>query len=183
MNIENLLFQLLTLFKMAEDDLQSLFSPNKPLEPDVRTELESIQKLHDLSAEDLFFKWESYCIKLDIDAQELDITNVRNLKQNIQDALEKSHRQVHVKTERKVAATPRQAHRGGDVFGMLDGLVPSTPATGGRLGRAPGSASGVKRKLETPRAAYASSPVTGMAEQLKSMNGLSYVFLLNALLD
>ena len=159
---------------MAEEDLQPLFSPNKPLEPDVRAELESIQRLHDLSAEDLFFKWESYCIKLDLDAQSVDITAVRNLKQTIQDALEKSQRQVHVKTERRVAATPRQAHKGGDVFNMLDGLVPSTPATGGRLGRAPGSTGGVKRKLETPKG-FTSSPVTGMAEQLKSMNGLSYV--------
>ncbi|CAM1508239.1 Fc.00g050870.m01.CDS01 [Cosmosporella sp. VM-42] len=161
---------------MADSDLQSRFSPNKPIEPDILAELESIMRLHDLSAEDLFFKWESYCIKLDIDAQSLSLSSVRNLKQNIQDALEKSHRQVHVKTERKVAATPRQGvkSKGGDVFGMLDGLVPSTPATGGRLGRGLGSGSGLKRKMDTPRGIM-SSPAGGMSEQLKAMNGLSGV--------
>lgn len=158
---------------MAEEDLQSLFSPNKPLEPDVRTELESIQRLHDLTAEDLFFKWESYCIKLDLDAQALTLTALRNLKQDIQDALEKSHRHAQVKSERKVAATPRQGVKGGDVFGMLDGLVPSTPATA-RLGRGPGSGSGLKRKLETPKG-LTSSPATRMGDQLQAMNGLPYV--------
>ncbi|KAF7554043.1 hypothetical protein G7046_g6930 [Stylonectria norvegica] len=156
---------------MADVDLQARFSPNKPLEPDLLAELQSILRLHDLSPEDLFFKWESYCIKLDLDTHALSLQAVRNLKQDIQDALENSHRQAHVKTERRVHATPRGA-RGGDVYGMLDGLVPSTPATGGRLGRGPGSGSGMKRKMDTPRGVM-SSPATGMGEQLKTLNGVS----------
>ncbi|KAM6512570.1 DNA-directed DNA polymerase alpha subunit pol12 [Fusarium solani] len=118
---------------MADADLQDRFSPNKPLEPDVLSELQSIMRLHSLSPEDLFFKWESYCIKLDTDAQIVTLEGLRNLKQSIQDELEKTQRQVHVKTERKVAATPRGGAKGGDVFGMLDGLVPSTPGSGGQV--------------------------------------------------
>lgn len=155
------------------DDIQSHFSPHKPLEPDILAELISTMRLHDLSAEDLFFKWESFCMKLDHDAQIVTLDAVRNLKQNIQDALEKSRQQTHIKAERKVAATPRGAAKGGDVFGMLDGLVPSTPATGGRLGRASGNGSTVKRKLETPKG-LTNSPATGMTEQLKSMSNLAY---------
>ncbi|KAI9149307.1 DNA polymerase alpha subunit B [Paramyrothecium foliicola] len=153
---------------MADTELESRFSPNKPLDQDVKTELKSIMRLHNLSAEDLFFKWESYCIKLDLDAQAVSLSAVRNLKQNIQDALEKSHRQAQVKTERKVAATPKASAKGGDVFNMLDGLVPSTPATGGRLSRIPGSGSALKRKMETPGAGITSSPAGGMSDQLKA---------------
>lgn len=157
---------------MADAEIQNRFSPNKPLEPDVLSELESIMRLHGLSAEDLFFKWESYCIKLDIDAQTLNLEALRNLKQSIQDELENSHRKVQVKTERKVASAPRGGNKGGDVFGMLDGLVPSTPASGSKLNRAGGSA--IKKKVDTPKG-LTSSPATGMNDQLKSLNGLPYV--------
>ncbi|KAJ3521021.1 hypothetical protein NM208_g13475 [Fusarium decemcellulare] len=156
---------------MADADLQNHFSPHKPLEPDVLGELQSIMRLHSLSPEDLFFKWESYCIKLDLDAQAVNLEALRNLKQSIQDELEKSHRRVQVKTERKVTATPRGVAKGGDVFGMLDGLVPSTPASGAKLSRGVGSGSALKRKMETPKG-LTSSPATGMSDQLKSMNGL-----------
>lgn len=159
------------------DELQALFSPNTALPPDVVAELESMMRLHGLSVEDLFFKWESYCIKMDLDAQTISLPTVRNLKQNIQDELEKSYRQTQVKSERKVAATPKPkgGMRGGDVFGMLDGLVPSTPATGGKLSRMPGSGgSALKRKIESSAVGPASSPVAagGMSSQLKSMNNL-----------
>lgn len=156
-------------------DIQARFSPNKPLEPDLLSELQSIMRLHDLSAEDLFYKWESYCMKIESDTTEVTLKGIRNLKQSIQDALEKSHRQqAQGKSERKlVNATPRAGGgAGGDVFGMLDGLVPSTPATGAsKLNRAGASGgSGVKRRMDTPKG-VASSPA-GMGDQLKSMNGL-----------
>ncbi|KAH7165970.1 DNA polymerase alpha subunit B N-terminal-domain-containing protein [Dactylonectria macrodidyma] len=157
---------------MADAELQSRFSsPNKPLEPDVLSELESILRLHNLSAEDLYFKWESYCIKLDLDAQEVSLEAVRNLKQSIQDALEKSHHQVQVKAERKVGATPRAGAKAGNAFGMLDNLMPSTPATGGKLGRA-GSGSTLKRKLNTPNPLMSSPAGKGAANgsQITSFN-------------
>ncbi|POR35673.1 DNA polymerase alpha subunit B, partial [Tolypocladium paradoxum] len=156
---------------MADAELQSRFSPNKPLEADVLAELQSTMRLHDLSAEDLFFKWESYCIELDLDAQEVSLRAVRNLKAGIQDALEKSsHRaatQHQAKGERRINATPRAA--GADVFGMLDGLVPSTPA-GGRLGSKGGASA--RRRMETPRGAVGGSPAGGMRDQLSAMNGV-----------
>lgn len=165
---------------MANDELQSRFSPNRPLEPDVAAELQSIMRLHDLSPEDLYLKWDSYCLQMETDAHDVTLSAVRRLKQTIQDSLEKDNsRKAQVKT----AATPRPsagARAGGaaaaaaDVFGMLDGLVPSTPATGAKLKSGGASASGLKRKLETPRSAAvpASSPAgRGMSDQLKTMNG------------
>ncbi|KAH6611242.1 hypothetical protein Trco_001262 [Trichoderma cornu-damae] len=158
---------------MADEEIQSRFAPNGTLEPDVVSELQSMAKLHGISAEDLYFKWESYCIKMDVDAQAVTLSNVRGLKQSILDELEKSQRRVQLKSERKMAPTPRPkaGAKGADVFGMLDGLVPSTPATGGRLHKVvPGSGGGGLRKRMDAHKDMPSSPAAGLNEQLKLMN-------------
>lgn len=114
---------------------------------------------------------------MDLDAQVgLSLAGMRNLKQSIQDELERSHRATQIRTERKMVNATPKANSGGDVFGMLDGLVPSTPATGGRLNRAGGS--GLKKKMDGLK--VASSPA-GMGDQLKAMNGLPYVSFLSSL--
>ncbi|KAG6024238.1 hypothetical protein E4U40_003416 [Claviceps sp. LM458 group G5] len=153
---------------MADSDIQTRFSPHKPLEQDVLYEIQSILRLHDLSVDDLFFKWDAYCIRMDLDAQSaLSLQNIRNLKHSIQDELEKSHRATQVRGERRVNAVPRGVS-GGDVFGMLDDLVPSTPALASRLANR-GSGSELKRKMGGLK--VNSSPA-GMSDQLKAMNGL-----------
>ncbi|KAH9999153.1 DNA polymerase subunit alpha B [Xylariaceae sp. FL0662B] len=138
---------------MAEAELQELNEqfgvPNKELEPDVVAELQSIMRMHSLSAQDLFFKWESYCIKMDMDGNNLTVETLRALKQYVQDALERSNRSRHapMKAEKRSAGTPRTTVKnGGDVLGMLDGLVPNTPSTGKLSGSAPKR----RNQLETP---------------------------------
>ncbi|KAI6090944.1 DNA polymerase alpha, subunit B [Hypoxylon rubiginosum] len=138
---------------MAEADLEELNElfgmPNKKLEPDVIAELQSIMRIHSLSIQDLYFKWESYSIKMDMDGNSLSLETVRALKQDILDALERSNRShhVHVKTEKRSAGTPRTVMKsGGDVYGMLEGMVPNTPATG-KLNK---SATKRRHPLETP---------------------------------
>ncbi len=110
---------------MAEADLQELnekfATGNKELEPDVVAELQSIMRMHLLSVQDLFFKWESYCIKMEMEEMKLSVESLRALKQDIQDALERSNRshQVHIKSEKRSGGTPRAAAKNsGDVFGM-----------------------------------------------------------------
>ncbi|KAL2760463.1 hypothetical protein ACRALDRAFT_2024434 [Sodiomyces alcalophilus JCM 7366] len=123
----------------AEGELNERFtSGTEPLDPSVLAELQSIMRLHDVSVEDLFYKWESYCIKMDYDAATLSLDPVRGFKQHIQDSLENATRgqpqtQVKTKTERRSGATPRAPR--GDVFAMLDGLVPNTPGSGSGTGR------------------------------------------------
>lgn len=88
---------------------------------DVVVEMQSIMRLYSLSPQDIFFKWESYCIKLDIESQLPSYEKMRAFKQDLQDALEKSTRtQAHIKPERhhRAGATPRAAIKSGDVFGM-----------------------------------------------------------------
>lgn len=143
---------------MAEADLVELNeqfgAPNKELQPDVVSELRSIMRIHSLSAQDLFFKWESYCIKMDMDGNNLSVESLRALKQDIQDALERSNRthQVHIKTEKRSAGTPRSnVKSGGDVYGMLEGMVPSTPATTKLNKSASKSAAKRRNQPDTPR--------------------------------
>ena len=107
-----------------EAALQEHFSPNGPLEPDVLAELDSTARLHNLSAEDLFYKWESYCIRLEAEANTVTLAAVRNFKQSILDELEKSNH-ARAAAERKVAATPRGVKaKGGDVYNMWVPLLP-----------------------------------------------------------
>ncbi|KAK0739318.1 DNA polymerase alpha subunit B N-terminal-domain-containing protein [Apiosordaria backusii] len=142
-------------------------SGNKELEADVVAELRSIMRLHQLSVEDLFFKWESYCIKMDIDAAQTSIDTLRHFKQDLHDTLERNSRShVKIKTEKGISATPRAPRvSGGDVFGMLDSLT--TPGAG----RA--SKAGVRRTPAVTRvkAEPASSPVK-LEDQLNSMGAI-----------
>lgn len=103
---------------MAENAaIKEHFSPNAPLEPDVLTELRSTADLHGLSAEDLFYKWESYCIRLEADASAVTLTTARAFKRHTLDELEKSN-QARAE-QKRVAATPRGVKgKGGDVYNM-----------------------------------------------------------------
>lgn len=110
---------------MADAETQELnerfATGDKPLDHNVLVELKSIMQLHSLSPQDLFFKWESYCIKMDIDEMKLSVETLGALKQDLLDALERNNRshQVQIKTEKRVGATPRTATKNsGDVFGM-----------------------------------------------------------------
>lgn len=106
---------------MADDAaLHAHFSPNAPLEPDVLAELQSTARLHGLSAEDLFYKWESYCIRLETEASTVTLAAVRNFKQSIQDELEKSTQARAVAAERRAGVTPRGVKGGakGDMYNM-----------------------------------------------------------------
>lgn len=128
------------------EELNALFAPasaTKKLEADVLGELQSIMRLHSIPSEELFYKWESYSMKMGRDDMKLDIETSRGLKQDIQDGLERETRnKSHLRSADKRVATPRNLSSTGDVFNMLDGLVPNTPRA------APGSAAnGSKRKI------------------------------------
>lgn len=95
------------------------FSPNGLL-PDVLAELESILRLHSISAQELFYKWESYSLKMGSEETKFDLDTVRMFKKDVQDGLERGQRAKHsgrVDRRSAVAATPRHAANG-DVFGM-----------------------------------------------------------------
>ncbi|KAI0398296.1 DNA polymerase alpha/epsilon subunit B [Xylariaceae sp. FL0594] len=117
-----------------KNELNELFgSGDKPLDHNILIELLSIMQLHSLTPQDLFFKWESYCIKMDMDELKLSVASLSALKQDLLDALERNSRthHAHIKTEKRVGAAPRAAVKGGgDVFGMIEGMVPRTPGTG-----------------------------------------------------
>lgn len=107
-----------------EEDLNSYFcpSPDNDLPPDILGELESILRLHSISPQELFYKWESYSLKMGSEETRLDLDTVRMFKKDVQDGLERENRAKHAgRADRRnaVAATPRGAVTG-DVFGMYE---------------------------------------------------------------
>jgi DNA polymerase alpha subunit B len=105
----------------ATAELNELFAASYPdgLPKDVLAELQSILRVHSITAEELFYKWESYSIKMG-DEVKLGMETVRGFKQDVQEALERETRgKPGRQTEKRnaVTATPRAA-AGSDVFGM-----------------------------------------------------------------
>ncbi|KAH8201781.1 hypothetical protein TruAng_004045 [Truncatella angustata] len=161
---------------MSDADVQELNERfafgDKQIEPDMLAELQSIMRMHSLSVQDLFFKWESYCIKMDMNEMKLSVDTLRNLKRDIQDSLEREARnqQAHVvKTEKRAGATPRISGKGhvggGDVFGILEGMT--TPGAA-KLNR--GSAP--RRKPETPSVSRAKGSVPNSSPDSRTANAV-----------
>lgn len=121
------------------DTLNELFAPpNATLPADVTNELLAILRLLSLSPQELFYKWESYVIKMGVDNTKLDYKTVKDFKKDLQDAFERESRakgHVMQSASKKTVATPRAVGGGGgDVFGMLDGMAKGTP--GPRMSKA-----------------------------------------------
>lgn len=110
---------------MAEDDALTTYFPTVLSIPNtgpiLLEELSAICRIHNLSAEDLSFKWESYCMKMGADTQ-LSLRTLRDFKKDLQDALERESRgkvlaAKEQQAKRGVGATPRGQGRG-DVYDM-----------------------------------------------------------------
>lgn len=110
---------------------------------DVLAELQSMMRLYSISAEELDFKWQAYSIKMGAEGDRMELKSVRDFKKTLQDTLEresrgKAQQRTEVKRERP---TPRA--KGGDMYDMIEGLLPNTP-------RANGSAAKRKNNFDTP---------------------------------
>ncbi|KAJ5312661.1 hypothetical protein PENANT_c007G08630 [Penicillium antarcticum] len=140
----------------AEAELNEQFASSFPdgIPKDIMAELLSMLRVHSITAEELFYKWESYSMKMG-EGVTLTMMTVRGFKQDVQDALEResrSHAGRHTEKRSANTATPRAAAAaGGDMFGMLDQLTPTASNV-----RSAGGLGSVKRKSEfsspaTPR--------------------------------
>ena len=107
-------------------ELNHHFRPSSAdgLPQDVLGELESILRLHSISPQELFYKWESYSFKMGAEDTMLDLDTVRMFKKDTQDGIERGTREnkYTARTEQRrnlEAATPK-ANISGDMFGMYD---------------------------------------------------------------
>ncbi|KAK7192011.1 DNA polymerase alpha/epsilon subunit B [Paraphaeosphaeria sporulosa] len=93
---------------------------------EILNELQSIQRIFSISAEELDFKWQAYNMKMGGE-EKMDLKTARDFKKDLQDSLEKESRgKVQQRGDAKrVAPTPRAA-KGGDMYDMLDGMI-ATP--------------------------------------------------------
>ncbi|CAK7267327.1 DNA-directed DNA polymerase alpha subunit pol12 [Sporothrix epigloea] len=153
------------------------YAEGQQLEPDVLMQLQSIMNMHALPIQELYYKWEAYCIKMDLplDQATLTMARLRAFKQDLQDALERRNQHmansssggggaVHKVKSERIAATPR---RGGDVFGLLGVSTPSpAAAASARLGSGRKGATPKAPKLDqlaslTPASPFVDRPNAG----------------------
>lgn len=93
--------------------------PDGELKPEILTELQSILRLHNISPEELSYKWESYCMKMGAEETKMDLKTTRDFKKDLLETVERESRAkaAKINDKRGVNATPR-ANMGSDVFGM-----------------------------------------------------------------
>ncbi|KAM5444308.1 DNA-directed DNA polymerase alpha subunit pol12 [Microsporum ferrugineum] len=137
-----------------EGQLNELFGGSFPdgIPKDVLGELLSILQLHAIEPQELFYKWESYCLKMVGEETGLNLDSVRSFKRSLQDAIERESRaktQMRGAEKRSIGAATSRPAAGGNqgIFDMLDDFAPNTPKrnTSGPTG------SSIKRKaFDTP---------------------------------
>ncbi|KAK6384409.1 DNA-directed DNA polymerase alpha subunit pol12 [Exophiala oligosperma] len=144
----------------AKENLDAVFDPSGGgLSPDILGVLESTLRLHSLTADELFIKWEVYCLKMGGEETKLDLETARMFAKDVQDGVERGDGRTQQgnkfapRSERKgaVHATPRAVGTG-DVFGMLDELTPNTVGrrSGGSVKRKADFDSPVPKKINRP---------------------------------
>lgn len=114
-------------------ELNERFAPhNNALSADISGELQSILRLHSISPQELFYKWESYSMKMGMEDNKMNLQVARDFKKDIQETLERESRgKMHVRASDKKGATPRtiRSGGGGDVFDMMEGITPNSFAS------------------------------------------------------
>jgi DNA polymerase alpha subunit B len=125
----------------TEAQIRELFASSSPNIPqDVLHELLSITRLLSLDPQELFYKWESYVLKMGTENTRLEYKTAKDFKKDLQDALERESRAKgqHAAPRKAMAATPRAGASGGDMFDMLGGAMSTTPRNMGSAKRKAG---------------------------------------------
>ncbi|KIX08500.1 uncharacterized protein Z518_03156 [Rhinocladiella mackenziei CBS 650.93] len=157
-----------------KENLNAVFDPaGRGLSPDILGVLESTLRLHSMTADELFIKWEVYCLKMGSEETKLDLETARLFAKDVQDGVERGIAKSGPKSERKsvVHATPR-ASGNGDVFGMLDELTPNAlPRRNGSVKRKADFDSPMPRKLSRPET---TSETPGKGGKLDGFPGIPF---------
>ena len=114
----------------VKENVLHLFAPGQDdLSADIMAELESMLRVHSISPQELFYKWESYSLRMGSEDTKLELGTVRMFKKDIQDSIETARHVAGDSVRKSVSATPRTNGHGGDnVFGMLDEMTPNAGA-------------------------------------------------------
>ncbi|RDA92372.1 hypothetical protein CP533_4401 [Ophiocordyceps camponoti-saundersi (nom. inval.)] len=140
-----------------ETELSARFAPGGKLDADVTAELRSIMRLYELSVQDTLFKWESFCLRREHDANDVSLPLVRDLKGSIQ----RERSESLALSMKEKAVEPRNTRAGAAasalVMDLLGGVMPGTP--GARA----------KRKLDSsPMTAGEHASSSSFADRAKS---------------
>lgn len=110
----------------SNENLNALFAPaGDGLQSDILEVLESLLRLYSITAQELFYKWESYCLKMGSEETKLDLATARMFQKDVQGSLERINEGKGSERKPAINSTPRTVGGRGDVYGMLDELTPN----------------------------------------------------------
>lgn len=93
------------------------------LTPDIAAEFLAMLTRYHIDDEELFFKWESYCMRMGSENTKLNYDTVIAFKKDVQEQLEKSMRakarQRDTDASKVVQRTPRHVKGSGDTFALF----------------------------------------------------------------
>lgn len=94
------------------------------LTPDIVAEFLSMLRSYGFDDQELFWKWESYCMRMGSDDTKLDLETVRLFKKDVQEQLEKDIRAKarHNNSTSRQQKTPRHHKNSGDPLALLVSL-------------------------------------------------------------
>lgn len=96
------------------------------LTPDILAEFLSMLRSYGLDSEELFYKWESYCINRRTEEIKLNLETVRVFKKSVQEQLEKDirakARHQNTGASRVIQKTPRHHKHSEDNLALLVSL-------------------------------------------------------------
>lgn len=153
----------------TETQIRELFASSNPnITQDVLHELLSITRLLSIDPQELFYKWESYVLKMGTENTKLEYKTVKDFKKDLQDTLERETRSKgqHAAPRKTMAATPRAGVSGGDMFDMLGGVVSTTPRSVGSAKRKAGEA-------QTPTSKAAKNGIHSSPTPIPTRDGTS----------
>ncbi|KKY21142.1 putative dna polymerase alpha primase associated subunit [Phaeomoniella chlamydospora] len=159
----------------ASEDLNELFGSSfkDGLPVEVSGELKSMLRLYSITPQELFYKWESYSLKMGAEDTNLDLDTVRMFKKDVQDSVEREHRgKGGARGNEKrsnIHATPKAAPNA-DVYGMLDELTPNASYPRQRSNN--GASMKRKAEFDSPTAnKYSKASSTPRSQQVNGNSG------------
>lgn len=116
------------------DELEKRF-PEIEGKIDILAECQSVMRLFSIDATELYYKWESYCLKTESPDLKMNLDTIRAFKMDLQMQLERESRHPKRHQNQNEAIYSRPSSSPSAIQDLLEGMMPGTPKLQSNLKR------------------------------------------------